>query len=204
MDLQIGAILTHAVAFNPRLKMVEGDLRSALHALFDELDQLRIEYLLVGGVALLSFVEGRNTQDIDLIIDPADVGRMPWSASLRDDDFGSATYRSVNVDFLLTTNPFFRYVSSTERSTLTFDGRPVPSVTREGLILLKLYALPSLYRQGKLDRAALYETDILMLHQGVTVDDERLLSVIESYLADSDVHELRKILDEQRQRRRFT
>ncbi len=31
------------------------------------LAERKIEYWLVGGVALLSYVDGRNTQDIDLI-----------------------------------------------------------------------------------------------------------------------------------------
>ena len=69
--------------------------------------------------------------------------------------------------------------------------------------LLKLYALPSLYRQGEFDRAALYETDILMLHQGAAVDDEALLGELRPYMAPGDVAELRSILAEQRGRRRF-
>jgi hypothetical protein len=203
MELPIADILTHARVFNPRSAMVDTDIRSVLHALFDELEALSIDYLLVGGVALLSYVTGRNTQDIDLIIDPADVRRMPWSADLRDSDFGSALYRSINVDFLLSSNALFREVRASERATITFEGRSIPSVSREGLLLLKLYALPSLYRQGKLDRAALYETDILMLHQGVSIDDERLLSRLAAHLPRHDLSELRKILDEQRARRRF-
>ena len=89
MNLPIADILTHARVFNPRSTMVDADLRSALHALFDELEAKSIDYLLVGGVALLSYVTGRNTQDIDLIIDPEDAKRMPWSAQLRDADFGT-------------------------------------------------------------------------------------------------------------------
>lgn len=47
-------------------------------------EALRVDYLLVGGVALLSFVRGRNTQDIDLIIAPESVSRMPWTAVIHD------------------------------------------------------------------------------------------------------------------------
>jgi hypothetical protein len=71
-------------------------------------------------------------------------------------------------------------------------------------LLLKLYALPSLYRQGNLARAALYETDIFMLLQDVTVDEEHLLAILSEHLAPHDVDELRRILREQRERRRFT
>lgn len=203
MELAIADVLTHARVFNLGSTMVQEDLRSALHALFDELSERGIDYRLVGGVALLSYVTGRNTQDIDLIIDPADVKGMPWSAELRDRDFGSAVYRSIDVDFLLTSNALFSEVRAKDRATITFEGRSIPSVTREGLVLLKLYALPSLYRQGKLDRAALYETDILMLHQGANLEDESLLQRLVPHVAEHDIAELRKILEEQRARRRF-
>jgi hypothetical protein len=203
MDLPVADILTHARAFNPRACVVESDLRSALHELFDELEAHHVDFRLVGGVALLSYVAGRNTQDIDLIIHPDDVRRLAWSAELRDRDFGSALYRSINVDFLLTSNPLFDEVRQHDRAEIAFDGRAIPSVTRDGLVMLKLYALPSLYRQGRLDRAALYETDILMLHQGASIDDERLLARLSSHVALHDLAELRKILDEQRARRRF-
>jgi len=36
------------------------------------------------------------------------------------------------------------------------------SVTLEGLLVLKLYALPALYRQMDMDKVALYENDITM------------------------------------------
>jgi hypothetical protein len=35
--------------------------------------------------------------------------------------------------------------------TVPFQGRPVVTATREGLLLLKLYALPSLYRTATLE-----------------------------------------------------
>jgi hypothetical protein len=44
---------------------------------------------------------------------------------------------------------------------------------------------------------------MLMLHQGASVDDEGLLHELEPHLARHDVAELRRILGEQRARRRF-
>ncbi|HEY3229090.1 MAG TPA: hypothetical protein VGJ87_07705, partial [Roseiflexaceae bacterium] len=61
-----------------------------------------------------------------------------------------------------------------------------------------------LYRQGNLARAALYETDILMLRQDAMVDEEKLLAILSKHLAPHDIDELRRILREQRERRRFT
>ncbi len=170
--------------------------------LFDELDRRSADYLLVGGVALLAYVEGRNTQDVDLLISPEVAGAMPWAAVIVDRDFGRASWKGVQVDLLLTTNPLFAHVSRAERCMIRFANRDVPSVTREGLLLLKLYALPSLYRQANLARAALYETDILMLHHGADVDDEKLLATLNAHVEAHDLAELRRILDEQRTRRR--
>ena len=43
------------------------------------------------------------------------------------------------------------------------DGRPTPCATAQGLLTLKLFALPSLYRQGENSRAAVYEAEISSL-----------------------------------------
>ena len=49
-------------------------------ALFEELETKQVDYVLVGGVALLSYVDGRNTQDIDLIAPTASLAALDWSA----------------------------------------------------------------------------------------------------------------------------
>ena len=95
-------------------------------------------------------------------------------------------------------------ISQHQRTEISFDGHPVSCATREGMLLLKLYALPSLYRQGNLVRAALYEADIFGLQQGAAIDGEQLLATLSDHLAAHDIDELRKILREQRERRRFT
>ena len=180
------------------------DLRPAVDGLFDELEAKGVDYVLVGGVALLSYIDGRNTQDIDLIVSAGDLAKLPWDAKAQDADFARATYRGVRVDLLLRSNALFDEVARTARTTAPFQGRPVVTATREGLLLLKLYALPSLYRTANLARAALYETDVLMLHQGATVDDAALLERLRPHLPGHDITELRRILDEQRTRTRFT
>lgn len=199
----IGDIVQAGLAFNPRLTMPLDDVRAKVDALFLTLDAQRIPYLLVGGVALLSYVKGRNTQDVDLIVDGADLDRVGWTVTGRDRDFARADFGGLRVDLLLTDNALFAHVRRTRAAAATFGDRTVPCASREGLLLLKLYALPSLYRQGDFDRAALYETDILMLHQGAAVDDEALLAELRPFMAPGDVAELRSILAEQRGRRRF-
>jgi hypothetical protein len=201
--LRIDEIVQNARLFDPRAP-VAPDLRPAIEALFDDLESRRVDYVLVGGVALLSYVEGRNTQDIALIVPPDALGKLPWDAQASDADFARATYRGVRVDLLLRSNALFDEVARTARTTVSFQGRPVVTATREGLLLLKLYALPSLYRTANLARAALYETDVLMLHQGHPVDDAALIDRLRPHLPAHDIAELGRILDEQRARRRFT
>src|SRR5260370_698639 len=202
VQLSIDEILQNAHDFNPR-KAMTVDLRPAVEALFRELEEKGVDHVLVGGVALLSYVEGRNTQDIDLIVKAEDAAAIDWNAKVVDRDFGQASYRGVRVDLLLRTNPVFDYVAEHERTRADFHGRRVPIATRKGLLLLKLYALPSLYRNGQLARAALYETDVRMLHQGADIDDGELLSRLEAHLSRSDIAELSRILDDQRANRPF-
>jgi hypothetical protein len=69
------------------------------------------------------------------------------------------------------------------------------------LIVLKFYALPSLYRQGKFDRAALYETDILQLTYNYDIELEEAIKIVEDYLIESDRSEIRSIARDIEQRR---
>jgi len=204
MRLPIDEIVENGIAFNLRREMPMYDIRATVRALFADLHTANVDYVLVGGVALLSYIEGRNTQDVDLIVAPKQLKKIDWQAAIQDKDFGKANYHGFQVDLLLTTNPLFAYVQRKERTTITFDDLEVPCATREGLLLLKLYALPSLYRQGNLARAALYEADILMLLQDASVDEAQLIEILSKHLAPHDVDELHQILREQRARRRFT
>ena len=202
MELPIAEIVQNAHDFNPRGRMTQ-DLRPAVEALFVELEREHVDYVLVGGVAVLSYVEGRNTQDIDLIVRADQLQALDWAATVQDRDFGRAQYQGVRVDLLLQTNPLFAHVARHERTTTQFQGHSVPVATRKGLLLLKLYALPSLYRQGQLARAALYETDVRMLLQGTDIQDEELLGALGEILSPTDIVELARILGEQRDKRRF-
>lgn len=202
--LPIDEIIENGIAFNLFREAPMNDIRSEVRALFAALRAAQIDPVLVGGVAMLSYVEVRNTQDVDLIIAPKDLQKLDWQATMLDQDFGQANYHGLRVDLLLTTNPLFAYVAQHQRTEISFDGHPVSCATREGMLLLKLYALPSLYRQGNVVRAALYEADIFGLQQGATIDDDQLLATLSDHLAAHDVDELRRILQEQRERRRFS
>lgn len=204
MHIAIDEVIQNGQAFNLRRTHVMADIRDRVRSLFAALHASPVNYLLVGGVALLSYVEGRNTQDIDLIIEPETAKMFDWNAHVLDRNFGTANYQGLQVDLLLTSNPLFAHVWHHERTTITFDDLLIPCATREGLILLKLYALPSLYRQGNLTRAALYETDIRLLLQEKSVSSNALFATLAPYIAAHDLDELRNIVRELQAHRRFS
>src|SRR4051812_13157849 len=166
--VHIGKVVRNARIFNFRHPqggpLNDSALLEAVERLFALLEERRIDYLLVGGIALLHYVEGRNTEDIDLIMALSSLDRLPELQKTGEDgDFAHASFDGLLIDLLLTRNPLFDEVRRRYATRQRFVEREIPCATPAGLVLLKLYTLPSLYRQGNLTRAALYETDILSL-----------------------------------------
>jgi hypothetical protein len=204
--VHIGKVVRNARVFNFRNprggSLSDSALLEAVGRLFELLEQRRIDYLLVGGIALLQYVEGRNTEDIDLIMSLSSLGRLPELRKVgqEEDDFARADFAGLRIDLLLISNPLFDEVHRRYATRRRFVEREIPCATPEGLILLKLYALPSLYRQGNVTRAALYETDILTLMSVRGVDPEPLFAKLEPHVSATDLKALRQIVAEIRQR----
>jgi hypothetical protein len=116
-------------------------------------------------------------------------------------DFVRATYQGLQVDLLLTQNPLFEQVQQNHKTEIVWGDRQIPCATPQGLVILKLYALPSLYQQGKFDRAALYETDILQLAYNYNLPLEPAIRMVDPYLIASDRSEIRDIARDIEQRR---
>ena len=203
--LHIGKVVRNARVFNFRNpqggSVSDSALLDAVDRLFGLLEGRGIEYLLVGGIALLKYVEGRNTEDIDLIMAISSLERLPEIHKVsQEKDFARGDFEGVQIDLLLTSNPLFETARRRYATRQRFAEREIPCATPEGLVLLKLYALPSLYRQGNLVRVALYETDILILMDRQKVDVEPLFAELKAHLSPTDLASLRGITDEIRQR----
>jgi len=156
--------------------------------LFALLDSRQVDYLLVGDIAMLQYVEGRNTKDIDLIVSSPELKRLPEvEIKSQDDDFAQGYFKSLHVDFLLTRNLLFDKVKHRYATTQLFVEQCIPCATEEGLLLLKLYALPGLYRRENFPRVGLYENDIATLLQSYHPQLEPLFSELSSYLSESDL-----------------
>lgn len=178
------------------------ELSRDLTALFLQLNTRGVQYVLVGGVALLKYIQGRNTDDVDLILAAEALEKLPELViEDRNPDTARGRFGSLRVDLLFTTNPVFGLVEQRFKTTHRFAETSVSCVTVEGLVLLKLYALPALYRTGDLQRAALYETDITMLMQQHNPDVASILPVLRPYLSAGEFEELQRIASELQQRR---
>lgn len=198
----IGTIIENGVLFDPKNwcagQRAPYSLTSDVSGLLAALAAREVRYLLTGDIAVLSYIAGRNTQCIELLMDPDSLAEIPGLViEQRDRDFARCRFGALRVDVLLTSNALFAQVLARHSTEREFDEQVAPCATVEGLVLLKLYALPSLYRQGDDDRRGLYEHDIVRLIETYQPDLDAIFAELEPHLLRSDVEELRKIVSEQ-------
>jgi hypothetical protein len=203
--VHIGEVIRNAVLFNPRNNrerlMNSDSLIQTVARFFTLLRERQIEYVLAGGIALLQYVEGRNTEDVDLIMALSALEELPeLHVETRDADFARSRFGELKVDVLLTSNPLFDEVRKRYTTMQRFVEQDIRCATVPGLILLKLYALPSLYRQGNFIRVGLYENDVATLIHAHNPPVESLLDELSSYLNESDMTQVRQIIGEIQQR----
>jgi hypothetical protein len=196
---QIGRILQNAVTFNfknsPEVIMKADSLLIQVERLFNLLDSRKTDYVLVGGIALLTYVEGRNTQDIDLIMALPSLAKLPEiKIESQDMYFARGKFGELQIDILLTKNPLFDKVAKTYSAEKQFMDRTIRCATVDGLILLKLFALPSLYRRGSFERVGIYENDIATLMNAFNPKMESLFKELGRHLNRDDMAEAQKIV----------
>jgi hypothetical protein len=206
---QIGDVIRNAVVFNVKNwlggMMNSDSLIQSVQDFFAVLEQRKIDYVLVGGIAILHYIEGRNTQDLDLLMAVSSVEKLPeLKVSSQDMNFVRASYNELQIDILLTQNPLFKKVHSDYSKVEKFLDRNIPLATVEGLLLLKLYALPSLYRQGNFARVGIYENDIATLIHDYQPDISSLLNELSKYVNEADFAEIKGVVtDIQNRIKRF-
>jgi len=197
--VHIGQVVRNATVFN--FKNWQGkplntdSLLQTVSRLFALLHERQVEYLLVGGVALLQYIEGRNTEDIDLIMALPSLDKLPEiQIASQDIDFVRGRFGELHIDVLLTRNPLFEKVRKQYAAIQHFVERDIPCASVEGLLLLKLYALPSLYRQGNFARVGIFENDIATLMYAYQPQVELLLQELSNHLSETDLSAVRDIL----------
>ncbi|NET48892.1 MAG: nucleotidyltransferase family protein, partial [Merismopedia sp. SIO2A8] len=128
--LDISEIVKNGILFDiknwPTVMSEDTRFADIIQQFFGMLSEREINYLLVGGVALLSYVEGRNTQDIDLLLSRSDLERLP-ELSIQDEnnDFVRGLFGHLQVDILLTKNKLFNFVSTQCINERQFGDRSV-------------------------------------------------------------------------------
>jgi hypothetical protein len=198
---QIGSILRNAVTFNfknpAEVTMNADSLLTQVEQLFNLLESRKADYVLVGGIALLTYVEGRNTQDIDIIMALPSLSKLTEiKIESQDMYFARGKFGELQIDILLTKNPLFDQVAKTYSTEKQFMDRTIRCATVEGLILLKLFALPSLYRQGSFERVGIYENDIATLMNAFNPEMEPLFKELGKHLNKDDIAEAQKIVSD--------
>jgi len=200
-NVSIGKVIQNGIIFDVKnwgnMTMTSDNLLQVVERLFLTLEQRQVNYLLVGGIALLSYVEGRNTQDIDFILSRNVLETLPEIIIKEENkDFIRGSFEELQINILLTQNQLFDLVLKDFATWREFREKTVRCVTVEGLILLKLYALPSLYRQGNFTRASIYENDILLLLLSYPMKLDQLFNILQQHLASTDLESLREIIQE--------
>jgi len=200
-SVQIGQVIRNAVVFDAKNwqggMMNSDSLIQSVQDFFAILEARKIDYVLVGGIAILHYVEGRNTQVLDLLMATSSLEKLPeLKVASRETYFVRANYNELQIDVLLTQNPLFKKVHKEFSKNPKFLDRDIPLATVEGLLLLKLYALPSLYRQGNFARIGIYENDIATLLHYYKTDVASLLGELSMYLDKNDMSEIQGIVSE--------
>ena len=203
--VHIGNVIRQGIVFdfkNLRGGTVNTDtLLQTVASLFKLLDERQVDYLLVGGVAMLNYVEGRNTQDIVLIVAVASLEALPEiDITEQDGDFVRGSFNGLQVDFLLRSNSLFDKVRIDYSTTQQFVEQRIPCATVDGLLLLKMYALPPLYRQSSFARVGIYENDIATLMQLYEPEMDPLFAELSKHLSATDLKAVRDIVAEIQQR----
>jgi hypothetical protein len=198
----LSEVIVHGVLFDPknsawRAPMSSIELSQAVGQLFNLLEERRVDYVLVGGLAMLAHVEGRNTQDIDLIVAKEALDTLPELAvKERNAEFARTDFAGVTVDLLFAEGPVFRAVRRDHQQVARFLDRDVPCATPVGLVAMKLFALPSLYRQGNFDKVGIYEQDVMSLLRNYDIPLEVVWRILTPSVLPSDLGEIQRIAAE--------
>lgn len=198
-SIHIGKIIRDARLFNAQqwqgANAPMEDLLQAVNNLFGLLEQRQTNYVLVGGIALLQYVQGRNTEDIDLIVNVTSLRNLPEiQITSKNEYFARGEYQNLQIDFLLTTNPLFAHVQTYHVTPQPFFERTIATATVRGLLLLKLYALPSLYRQGDFARVGLYENDIATLMFYHHPNMQEITAELAPFVSEQDLSAIQDVI----------
>lgn len=207
----IKEIIYSANAFNTQnwlngYKMNPDNLPKSVDNFLKLLAENKIDIVIVGGIALLAYMQDRNTQDLDLIISRTDFAKISPALNIleSDDNFANCeTADGLKVDFLFTDNAIFNYVKKVFCQKRAYQEGSFFIATVEGLVLMKLYAWADLYLNGKLfndkyflTKSLRYKNDIEVLLLNYEINLIPLERILEKNLEASKFELVQDLIKE--------
>jgi len=146
-------------------------------------------------MALHFYIQTPGISDLVLLMDLSALENLPeLTISSQEGFFVHTEFEGEPVEIWLTQNPLFFKVCCNFSETRRYLDHDVPMVTVEGLLLLKMFALPSVYRQGSFAEVSIHEAEIATLLYDHEPNITHLLDELAMYLNDEDVTEVISII----------
>ena len=107
------------------------------------LEELKVDFCIVGGIAYLAYIQDRNTKDFDILISVTELEKIINYVKVtnKDVNFTNTEFEGMQIDFLKTSNALFDYVKKHETTVYNFTEGLYPIATVNGLILMRFDAI---------------------------------------------------------------
>lgn len=168
------------------------------------LEELNVDYCIVGGIAYLAYIQDRNTKDLDVLISVEELDKiLPFvEISSEDVNFVNAVFESLKVDFPKTSNALCKFVKKNQTKNYKFVEGTFPIATVEGLILMHFDAIIDLYQKGGFDKVSRYEWDLPTLTRHYDVDWDSIFNASEEFFTKGQIREFKKMVADWQKPRR--
>ena len=162
------------------------------------LEEKRVDFCIVGGIAYLAYVQDRNTKDLDILISVTELEKIIGYVEVtnKDVNFTNAVFEGMAVDFLKTSNAVFDYVKENETTTYNYVEGLYPIATVNGLILMRFGAIIDLYQKGKFNKIIFYERDLQVLTLNFDIDWKHIWRVSQKFFTDGQINEFQRMVAE--------
>ena len=160
------------------------------------LEDLKVDFCIVGGIAYLAYIQDRNTKDLDILISVTELEKIINYVEVtnKDVNFTNTKFEGMSIDFLKTSNALFNYVKEHEMTTYNFAEGLYPIATINGLILMRFDAIVDLYQKGRFDKIDRYEWDLATLTRHYQIDWEHIWKISQKFFTDGQISEFKKMV----------
>jgi hypothetical protein len=162
------------------------------------LEEKRVDFCIVGGIAYLAYIQDRNTKDLDILISITELEKIIEYVEVvnKDANFTNAVFEGMRIDFLKTSNSLFEYVKEHETTTYNFTEGLYPIATVNGLVLMRFDAIVDLYQKGNINKAIRYESDLHVLTMSYEIDWEHIWRISQKFFTDGQIKEFKEMIAE--------